>query len=311
MKFPFFYQLTFEPTEDETQIYSVESEFKKFFKNQANCEWRISQVNADYALCHTYPQKLIVPASIDDSMLVKSSQFRSSGRFPVLSYYHRPTKAFLMRCGQPLLGPSKKRCKEDEMLLKANLQMGKKGFIFDLRDGNSLKSITSKGGGYETEANYPLWTRINRHCDGHEALHQSLSKLLEACFCSDMDKWLNKLETSSWIGSIRQLLHVAVCVADEMHNKNGCVVVHGSDGIDNTLIITSLVHLILNPATRTVKGFQSLIEKEWLHAGHPFSKRCFKSAFGSTTQKNEGPVFLMFLECTRQVFFHLIVFYYF
>ncbi len=301
MKFPFFYQLSFKP--DADTIYSVETEFRKFFKNQADCPWRISGVNADYSLCHTYPQQVIVPASIDDSALTKSSQFRSGGRFPVLSYYHRPTSAFLMRCAQPLLGPSKKRCKEDEMLLKANLQMGKKGFIFDLRDVNSLKSITSKGGGYETEANYPLWTRINRHCDGHEQLHQSLCKLVDACFGADMDKWLSKLETSAWFASIRQLLHVAVCVADEMHNKNGCVVVHGSDGTDNTLIVTSLVHLILSPVTRTMKGFQGLIEKEWLHAGHPFPKRCFKSAYGSTSQKNEGPVFLMFLECTRQVDF--------
>lgn len=44
-----------------------------------------------------------------------------------------------------------------------------------------------------------------------------------------------------------------------------------------------------------------LIESEWINAGHPFSKRCAKSAYGSTSQRQEGPVFLLFLDCVRQV----------
>lgn len=44
-----------------------------------------------------------------------------------------------------------------------------------------------------------------------------------------------------------------------------------------------------------------LIENDWLSAGHPFAKRCAKSAYGSSSQKQEGPVFLLFLDCVRQV----------
>jgi myotubularin-related protein 9 len=96
-------------------------------------------------------------------------------------------------------------------------------------------------------------------------------------------------------------MHVACCIADELHNKNGCVIVHGADGTDNTLLITSLVKLLLNPEYRTLKGFQQLIEIEWLLGGHPFSKRYFKSAYGSTNSKQEGPVFVLFLDCVRQL----------
>ena len=116
-----------------------------------------------------------------------------------------------MRSSQPVLGSTKKldRCKEDENLLKYALPMGKKGFIYDLRDVNTMKNAVSKGGGYETEAHYSLWTRVNRHCERYDQLHLSFSKLIEAC-CGDSsltavnsDKWLAKLEASSWFANIR------------------------------------------------------------------------------------------------------------
>ena len=42
------------------------------------------------------------------------------------------------------------------------------------------------------------------------------------------------------------------------------VLVHGSDGKDITLCVTSLAQVILNPDCRTVRGFEALIEREWL-----------------------------------------------
>jgi myotubularin-related protein 9 len=86
-----------------------------------------------------------------------------------------------------------------------------------------------------------------------------------------------------------------------MCNKDSCILVHGWDGSDNTLVVTSLVHVLLNPEYRTMRGFETLVEKEWLHAGHPFSRRCSKSAFGSSAARQEGPIFLLFLDCVRQV----------
>jgi myotubularin-related protein 9 len=108
-----------------------------------------------------------------------------------------------MRCGQPIVGSIKKinRCKEDETLLKVALPFNKKGYIYDLRDVNTMKNAASKGGGYETEANYPLWTRVNRNCERHDQLHASLGKLLEAC--SNNDNWLSKLESSNWYANVR------------------------------------------------------------------------------------------------------------
>jgi myotubularin-related protein 9 len=253
-------------------------------------------------VCSSYPTHVIVPRQSDDATIIKSSKFRAHGRFPVLSYFHKHTKNILFRSSQPLCGSSNKRCKEDELFLKSFLAPGKKGYIYDLRDANILKYAASKGGGYETEANYSLWKRVNIHLDRFDQLQSSFVKLIDACLDSNSDsKFYAKLDASNWFLNQRQAIYTACCIVDELHNKNGCVLVHGWDGMDNTLLITSLVQILLDPDCRTLSGFERLIEREWLQAGHPFSHRCFKSAFGSTAQKQEGPTFLLFLDCVRQI----------
>ncbi|CAF4948358.1 unnamed protein product, partial [Rotaria socialis] len=40
------------------------------------------------------------------------------------------------------------------------------------------------------------------------------------------------------------------------------VLVHGSDGWDTTLLVTSLAQVLLHPDCRTITGFEALIERE-------------------------------------------------
>jgi len=48
------------------------------------------------------------------------------------------------------------------------------------------------------------------------------------------------------------------------------VVVHCSDGWDRTAQLTSLSLLMLDGYYRTIRGFEVLVEKEWLSFGHRF-----------------------------------------
>lgn len=46
--------------------------------------------------------------------------------------------------------------------------------------------------------------------------------------------------------------------------EGASVLVHGTEGQDSTLQVTSLAQIILDPACRTIRGFQGLVEREWL-----------------------------------------------
>lgn len=98
--YPFTYMPDFKLLEDGWTIYTLEDEFKEI--KMISNDWRISNVNKDFIVCPTYPEKVIVPKSVEDSVLISISKFRCLGRFPVLSYLHKRNKAAIMRSGNLL-----------------------------------------------------------------------------------------------------------------------------------------------------------------------------------------------------------------
>lgn len=42
------------------------------------------------------------------------------------------------------------------------------------------------------------------------------------------------------------------------------MLVHGAEGTDTTLLVTALAQVILDPSCRTLRGFQGLLEREWI-----------------------------------------------
>jgi myotubularin-related protein 9 len=301
LRYPFFFRPMFEVLENGWQAFSPETEFNKF--KECSEDWRISYVNKEFKVCTSYPQAVFVPKTVDDDTIIKAATFRQGGRFPVLSYYHRDSKAVLMRSSQPLTGPNGKRCKEDERLVNSVMGMGKRGYIVDTRAQSVAKMAQSKGGGYELEVHYPQWRRIHQPVERRQSFHDSLIKMIEACNDSNssMDKWLSKLESSNWLTHVKDILTTACVVAQSMDKDGVSVLVHGSEGVDTTLLVSSLSQIILDHDCRTVTGFEALIEREWIQAGHPFRVRCNKSAYAITKQRQESPVFLLFIDCVWQI----------
>ncbi|KAH3752878.1 hypothetical protein DPMN_187504 [Dreissena polymorpha] len=179
LKYPFFYHPTFDILEDSWQAFQQGAEMSRY--KACMEDWRISTANKDYKLCQSYPQSVVVPKGVTDDMLAKVDQFRQNGRFPVLSYFHRDSKAVLMRSSQPLTGSSGRRCKDDERLVNAVLGIGIRGYIIDTRSQSAVKAELKTGGGYELEAHYSQWKRLNQAIDRRQVFHESLIKLIEAC----------------------------------------------------------------------------------------------------------------------------------
>lgn len=301
LMYPFFYRPMFEVTEDGWHAFLPEQEFELL--SSETDEWQLSYVNKDFTVCPSYPPIVIVPKSIDDESLRKVAAFRQGGRFPVLSYFHRKNGMVMMRSSQPLTGTNNRRCKEDEKLINATLRPGKRGYIIDTRTLNVAQQARARGGGFEQEAYYPQWRRIHKSIERFNILQESLIKLVEACNdqSHNMDRWLSKVEASNWLSHIKEILTTACLAAQCIDREGASVLVHGSEGMDSTLQVTSLAQIILDPKCRTIRGFEALIEKEWLQAGHPFRYRCAQSAYSNSKQKWEAPTFLLFLDCVWQI----------
>ncbi|NXA97561.1 MTMRB protein, partial [Melanocharis versteri] len=68
---------------------------------------------------------------------------------------------------------------------------------------------------------------------------------------------------------------------------------------DLNCLLASLVQLLGDPHARSLPGFQSLVQREWVAAGHPFP--CRLGLLCRDTPREEAPVFLLFLDCTWQL----------
>ncbi|XP_032936568.1 myotubularin-related protein 9-like isoform X1 [Catharus ustulatus] len=278
---------------------------ERFFQQLSSqtSQWRLSTVNRDFSACPSYPPAVIVPAAVGDDTVAKAARFRHGGRFPVLSYFHPRNGTALLRSSQPLTGPNRRRCREDEQLLGTILDEGERGFIIDTRSAQAAKQARMSGGGTEPKSCYPQWRRLHRALDRGRPLQESFARLVEACSdpAPSMERWLARLDGSRWLSHVKAALSTA-CLAAQCLDREGCkVLVHGAEGTDTTLLVTALAQLILDPSCRTLEGFQALLQREWIEAGHPFQLRCARSASSHARGKQEAPIFLLFLDCVWQL----------
>lgn len=304
--YPFFYRPAFDIVEDGWCIFDLESEYNRLVLSLTDT-WRISTVNAKFDVCPSYPPLVLVPKAVEDDSILKVAKFRHHGRFPVLSYFHKQTQMVLLRSSQPLTGPNgTKRCKEDERFLNASLpRNSRRGYVIDTRSQANVKAAQAKGGGIEPDAHYPQWKRMHCNLERPQSLSESYSKLSEACGGDGGSGFLGKLNESGWLGHVKELLYASCLVAQCIATEDACVLVHGTEGLDTSLQVTSLAQVLLNPDARTIRGFQALITREWIAAGHPFQDRHFRGPFASPSESGaESPSFLLFLDCIHQIHHH-------
>ncbi|NWX32354.1 MTMR9 protein, partial [Notiomystis cincta] len=235
----------------------------------------------------------------------------------------------LLRSSQPLTGPNRRRCPEDEKLLGTLLDEDERGFIIDTRSAQAAKQARMGGGGTEPSSSYPRWRRLHRALDRGRPLQESFIRLVEACSepSLSVERWLSRLDGSRWLGHVKAALSTACLAAQCLDREGSKVLVHGAEGTDTTLLVTALAQVILDPACRTLEGFQELLQREWVEvraaaavgtvgtpprslpfhsvsppqAGHPFHLRCARSASSHARGKQEAPHFLLFLDCVWQL----------
>ena len=222
--------------------------------------------------------------------------------------------------------------------------------IIDARPTVNAVVNTAKGAGTENMDYYKESKKIYLGIDHIHAMRESIGKVVEALREADqllasinndlpdsvpglavLDR--QALRRSGWLRHISVILEGTVIITKNIHVNSSHVLIHCSDGWDRTSQLSALSQLCLDPFYRTIRGFEILIEKDWLSFGHKFLDRCghlssekfFLSPTGDSTSgsgtdaaqafltsvqnrfasqnhlKETSPVFHQFLETVRQI----------
>lgn len=208
------------------------------------------------------------------------ANFRTKKRFPALSYYYENKQSSLWRASQNMPGLMGKRSTEDEMMLR---KIGSTNpntsnvVIYDARSQIKAYSNRVKGGGYENTDCYTNCEINFCSIDNIFGVSKAYNKLFNSVNSTNKVKdnpaIFTTIESSNWYGLIKTILETARLIAYDMHHNRRTVLVHCSDGWDRTAQMCSLTQIILDPYSRTIEGFEVLIEKEWVAFGHSFESR--------------------------------------
>lgn len=267
-------------------IYDPVKEYERMGVGVQNQQWRITNVNENFDFCPTYPAILAVPSAISDSALVYAAKYRSKARIPALSYIHWLNNCSITRCAQPLVGLKQNRSTQDERFIEAIFCTTKvanvygasqENLICDARPTTNAIAQTALGAGSENMENYKFARKVYLGIDNIHVMRDSLNKVYEALRDSDITPLppnRELLHKSNWLKHISTVMEGAVLMGQRIHYYHSHVLVHCSDGWDRTAQLSSLAQIFLDPYFRTIDGFITIVEKEWLAFGHRFAERC-------------------------------------
>ncbi|KAF2101676.1 phosphatases II [Rhizodiscina lignyota] len=148
--------------------------------------------------------------------------------------------------------------------------------IVDARPTVNAYANLAVGMGSENMDNYKFATKAFLGIDNIHVMRDSLNKVVDALKDGDITSFppnRDQLTKSGWLKHITNLLDGAGLIARQVGIHHSHVLIHCSDGWDRTSQLSALSQLCLDPYYRTLDGFITLVEKDWLSFGHMFRHR--------------------------------------
>ncbi|XP_017786863.1 PREDICTED: myotubularin-related protein 10-B-like, partial [Nicrophorus vespilloides] len=263
------------PITKEARLYVTAEDWRKDLTRCKAKKWRISDVNKNFSVTLHMPEYLVVPETITNSQISTAARdFRNEG-FPV--WVWGTEHAALVR--MPDLLPS----------------------LTDRVQENILITQVHKS----HPRTQPIIVDLSRDCPTPKEVQSSYSKLKNLCtpdsvrvYKAQDFKFYGLLDQSKWLHHISMCLSKAVECAKVLVDDTTTVILQEDKGEDMNCVVSSLIQLLLDHHWRTRKGFQSLIQKEWVALGHPFAFR-----LGHILDPDIEPsfLFLLFLDCVWQM----------
>ena len=99
----------------------------------------------------------------------------------------------------------------------------------------------------------------------------------------DDSRFYSSLADSEWYDTVFLILEGASQVTKSLTDGHNALI-HCSDGWDRTSQLCSLVGIFLDPYYRTMMGFHTLIDKDWIRFGHQFATRMGQGVNNPTSE---------------------------
>ncbi|XP_069508503.1 myotubularin-related protein 11 [Ambystoma mexicanum] len=262
-----------EYTDFPTLLFESSTDWENELKRLGALDWRVSPINERFDTSTSLSKYFLVPSKVLDTELKRTFAHFNERRIPRLSWHH-PAGSDLLRAAnfQPNTDPEKEDVRSVERLMFANHSQC---VIVDTAD--ELPGIS------DIQLSY---LKLRSLC------------MNEISITASDERWLSSLEGTRWLDYVRSCLKKASDVSSLLADRCRSVVLQEPGDRDLNCLVASLVQVISDPHARTLSGFQSLVQKEWVAAGHPFLLRM---SILREVDKDQSPVFLLFLDCVWQL----------
>ncbi|XP_054038723.1 myotubularin-related protein 11 isoform X3 [Rissa tridactyla] len=253
-----------------TLLFESLRDWEKELQRLGAAGWRVSAVNERFDMAPSLPRYLWVPSGLLDHDLKRIFAHFEERRVPRLCWHH-PGGGDLLRAAS--FHAASEPGSEDVRCLEALLLGGRGPCV--LADAAELPTLADI-----------------------QLAHLKLRALCLPGAAAD-EKWLSALEGTRWLDHVRTCLRKAAEVASLLAGRRCSVLLQEPSDRDLNCLLASLVQLLGDPRARSLPGFQSLVQREWVAAGHPFPRRL--GLLPRDSPREEAPVFLLFLDCTWQL----------
>ncbi|XP_028911355.1 myotubularin-related protein 11 [Ornithorhynchus anatinus] len=263
------------PGEPPVPLWETPQDWEAGLQRQGAGGWRVSLANQRFDVAASLSPYFWVPSRTLDSEIRRAFGHFQQSRGPRLSWHHRGGGDLLRAGGfHPASDPETQDVRAAESLLLA---------------GHSECVLV------DTAEELPSLADI-------QLSHTRLASLCLSDAPPAQDKWLSALEGTRWLEHVRSCLRKASDISVLVTTRRLSVVLQEPGDRDLNCLVSSLVQLLSEPEARTLGGIQSLVQREWVAAGHPFRTRLDPLGSGRRGRPgDQAPVFLLFLDCAWQV----------
>lgn len=235
-----------------TMMFTNVIDWEKELERLSCRQWRITHVNENFNMTASHPEKYVVPRFLLDQDLTTAAPNFQGHRLPIWSWGNA----------------------DGYVIARSS------NFITNVNENHQKYPMLNALAKTHPNNESPMIFELDNLIPSVGEIHQSHVKLRELCtpdspsqFWEQDSRFLSDLEASQWLWIVSNCLGVAKRVATAVTSGKKSVLLQESEGRDISCIISSVAQIILDSHYRTIVGFQSLIQKEWIAMGHPFLSR--------------------------------------